>query len=220
MRVFALVSLMLLPAAALAACGSSNAADLFGGGGNGATVVDAAAEATSNGNPETPGSDGGSTPGDAGKKKDAGGGPNNDAGSPNDAGDTPETSTSNDPGIFCGEADGSRSYCNVSSEYCCIRDVGGLTFDCNAKGAQCIGGLTVPCTDQVDCNGKICCATYSTVGSGGYQKVECKSTCGANTATTTEYRLCDPNAAVDECQAVGATCQESTAIPGWFLCKN
>lgn len=225
MRVFALVGLMLFPAAALGACGSSNATDLFSNGGSaGAADSGSATDATGTGNPETPTGDSG-TAADGGKKKDAGGGPvQDDSGTtPTDAGGGPETSTTTDPGIFCGvDNTNARLYCDVSNQACCISShSGSLSFDCHAAsgtGSQC-NGLRVPCDDQADCNGQICCATYDKINSG-YKSVQCQSSCGADTALTTEYRLCDPNAAVDECAAVGGTCQPSTAIDGWFLCKK
>lgn len=199
-----------------AACGSSSATDLFGAQ---SAAVDAGLDgAIGSGNPETPAGDGGTAATDAGKRP-------KDAGTPvdTDAGVTPvDAGLPTDEGIFCGlDPDSNRLYCPAGSQACCIRSVSGqLAFDCKpASGptSSCVG-LRVPCSDQVDCGGKACCATYDQI-SGGYKDVSCKTSCGSSTATTTEFRLCDPNASADECAAIGKSCQASTAIDGWYLCK-
>lgn len=126
-----------------------------------------------------------------------------------------------DPGIFCGEVSNQRNYCDVTAQSCCIRSVSGnLELTCKPKsgsGSNCTG-MTVPCSDTHDCNGKICCATYDNV-LDGYKSVSCAQTCDADNSLVTEYRLCDPNAAVDECAAGGQSCQASSAIDGWYVCK-
>ena len=203
-------------AAMFAACGSSNASDLFSGGSAAieAGVLDGS---VGSGNPESAG-DGGAIAVDAGKRpKDAGIPVDTDAGAP-----PVDAAVPADNGIFCGlDPDSNRLYCPAASQACCIRSISGqLSFDCkpsSGSSSNC-AGLRVPCTDQVDCGGKACCATYDQL-SGGYKDVSCKTSCGSSTATTTEFRMCDPEAATDECVAIGKTCQASTAIDGWYLCK-
>jgi hypothetical protein len=199
----------------IGACGSSTAADLFSGPSGGAP---------------TPSSDSPKDPtdalGDAGVV-DPGPSDSKDA-SVRDARAIADATVADtrpgytDPGIFCGtDEHKARLYCEPSNEACCIQSAGGgdLEFTCKSSGASC-AGVRAPCSDMSDCGGgDVCCATYENLPQAGYDSVECKATCGAASVTFTEYRLCDPDAPVDECAAVGKKCKASTAIDGWNICN-
>jgi hypothetical protein len=201
----------------VAACSGASTSDFFGPGGGGAIGADSGSggDATVGGPGETKG-DGGGTRKDASTSDAA---PKADA-SAVDAQTADVNTGPVDPGVFCGvDTSDARKYCPVSSQYCCITDNGSeLTFTCKTKSGPSCAGLQVPCSDQRDCDGKICCATYDNVN-GGYSEVACRDTCDKDTLTETEFRLCDHDAPADECEAIGKSCQESSAVPGWYVCK-
>jgi hypothetical protein len=208
-----------------AACGGTNSADLFS---NSNRATDGGT--TKENEPDSSPSDDASTATDGGKGKDAGKKPDaaaletdasteaggGDAGT--DAGETDAGPT--DPGIFCGTDGGARSYCSVTTEYCCAVATGGdPDFSCLPESDKSCGGVSVPCSDDADCNGKICCGTYSHL-TGSYDAVQCKTSCSTDNATITEYRLCDPELSPDPCVAGGETCKASQAMPGWYICSQ
>lgn len=200
----------------MGACGSSNTADFFTGAPSGSVDAspDGAPDEGAVDGGQKPTEDGAVTP-DGAKPKDAG---KPDVARPEDA--APDVVVvPTDKGIVCGGSNGTPTYCHAPTQMCCVREVTGtLDFACKAKGSTC-SGLAMPCSDTVDCAGQACCATYDNSGSGGYSKVACQATCGGSTGSTTEFRMCDPDAVVDECVVNGLSCQESSAIPGWHICK-
>lgn len=205
------------PVLLIGACGSSNTADFFTGaassGGGDASPERAPDEGSLDSGGATP--EGGAVTPDAAKPKDAG---------KADVSHTPDAAPDvvvipTDNGIACGSNGSGPTYCNAATQVCCVRALqGGLDFACKPTGWPC-AGLAMPCSDTVDCAGQACCATYENSGAGGYSRVACQATCGGSTGNTTEFRMCDPDAAVDECVASGKSCQESNAIPGWNICK-
>ncbi len=224
MRRASLAFLALVPPVLLmGACGSSNTADLFTGAPPSAAAAAAAAadaspdRAPDEGSPDSGGAtpEGGAATPDAAKPKDAG---------KPDVSHTPDAAPDvvvvpTDKGIVCGSNGSTPTYCNAAAQICCIRVLqGGLDFACKAMGSTC-AGLDMPCSDTVDCAGQACCATYDNSGSGGYSMVACQATCGGSVGSTSEFRMCDPGAVVDECVASGLSCTASSAIPGWHICK-
>lgn len=200
------------------ACGSSNTADLFSGPGGGATA-DGAVDGTAALDDGATAEDANGV--DAGKLKDAG--KKVDADVPVvDAG--VDVAVPGDLGIFCGfDPSATRTFCSINSQACCVRNVAGtLDFSCrpsSGSGSAC-AGLRVPCSDSLDCTGgKVCCAFYDEL-TNLYTDVSCKSSCGASGTTFTEYQMCDPEAPNDECVASKRSCQASSAIDGWYLCKD
>ena len=110
-----------------------------------------------------------------------------------------------------GDLESSTSIFDQGGQACCVTEsLGKLSFACKTKGSSC-SGMSVPCSDQADCGGKICCAAYSNV-KGDYESVACQDTCSENNSFITELRLCDPQAAVDECKDAGLACKASQVI--------
>jgi hypothetical protein len=207
-----------------AACGGTNSADLFSNSNPSAdsgtkdneadsSPADDASTSTDGGNRKDAGKKSDASPPEGDASIEAGGG---DAGS--DAAETDAGRT--DPGVFCGTDGGARTYCNVATEYCCAVPTGGdPDFSCMPESDKSCGGISVPCSDDADCDGKICCGTYSHL-TGSYDSVQCKISCSADNATITEYRLCDPELSPDPCVADGKTCKASQAMPGWYICSQ
>ena len=210
---------VLVPSIALVgACGSSSSTEFFQDRPSSPSASDGSPEGSSAVEPATDGAaspDGPVVGIDGGKPKDAG---KPDVVTVTDTG-TPDVAViPTDDGIVCSST--GTQFCKTATEACCLHEEsGGLEYTCAAPNAPC-SGLKMPCSDTVDCGGLVCCATYSNNSGGGYTKVACQATCGASTSNTTEFRLCDPNAAIDECLVMGLTCKASTAIAGWHICKS
>ena len=153
--------------------------------------------------------------GSSGGTTDAGSGGGVDAGT-SDSGGGAGTGA----GIYCGtDTNNQAVYCNVKSEECCGSHQNGdpsLTFACIPNGGSC-QGTPIHCDDQTDCPSmQVCCGQFQQ--NAGYVSVECKSTC-PSTGNMTGVRLCDPNAAVDECLSINKTCSESGSLTGFYRCN-
>lgn len=177
-----------------------------GSGGNGDT----------GGNGGGGGGNGGGGGGGGGGTVDAGKGGSNDAGQSNDAG-----FMTSGPGIYCGaDMNDQAVFCSTKSQECCgTKNLGDLNFSyaCIANGGQC-AGVPIHCDDRLDCpSNQVCCGTFDQVK--GYLAVECKTTCGGSGGGTTGVRMCDPNAATDECASIGKTCQQSGSLTGFYRCN-
>jgi hypothetical protein len=125
-----------------------------------------------------------------------------------------------DPGVRCGEQNGSTRYCSGSSNSCCYTASpgnpggGGGSFKCEPSASSACAGLAIECDDDADCKGQICCGTLI---NNRYQSVRCSITCG-NTGTGTFIHFCDPNAAIDVCAADNLQCMPSSVLPGYYRC--
>lgn len=119
-------------------------------------------------------------------------------------------------GITCGD-----ETCTASSEFCCARPGDfGTDFQCRATGSGgCQRGALFRCDDRTDCPlNQVCCAAFDN-DNGGYRFSTCTPTCtAASVQNFTAVRLCDMNAPVDECQAIGKTCQPSQSVEGYAYC--
>lgn len=134
----------------------------------------------------------------------------------------PDAGTWKSPGVFCGEAKGSATYCQAHSETCCATlDLGlEFQFECQAASASsCKSGRSLKCDDRSDCPGsQVCCATYE-VGFG-YESSECRTSCtspGGDAGSS--IRLCDLRAPEDECKSIGQKCRPSESLEGFGLCE-
>jgi hypothetical protein len=83
-----------------------------------------------------------------------------------------------------------------------------------------VTGLSIPCDDKTDCpGGQVCCGSFDQ--NTGYKSVSCQSSCGPGPIPgTTGVRLCDPSNPIDECASIGASCQASGSLHGYYVCKN
>jgi len=89
---------------------------------------------------------------------------------------------------------------------------------CVAINGACNPGVPIHCDDKTDCPGsQVCCGLFDQVK--GYQSVECRNSCPAPSGTSSSVRMCDPNAAVDECQAINKSCQQSGSLTGFYRCN-
>lgn len=126
-------------------------------------------------------------------------------------------------GIWCGkDNDGDNVYC-ASGTVCCSKQYGpgGPSKTCSGAGpfAGCPNnGIPIGCDDKSDCpSGQVCCGTFEE--NSGYHSVQCMPTCTAVGNNFRAVRFCDPNAAVDECAAIGRKCGWSQSLVGYGICK-
>jgi hypothetical protein len=219
--------------AQVGACGGSSQADLFAGAGGGSSpdgTNGGSGTGSGTGDDSTgTGTGTGGTGGDAGATSGDAGGAKHDA-SVGDAGgadgNVTDATTNGDPGIFCGTSDvtGDDVYCTVPGQYCCATGaVGSTVFECKSNAVSACAGLRLPCDDRADCSGtgQVCCGVFDQ--SQGYTQVSCRSSqnCVGSAGGGQQYvRFCDPSAATDECQILGATCQPSQSLDGFYVCKS
>jgi len=95
----------------------------------------------------------------------------------------------------------------------------GVKYGCdNVFGC---GGTPISCASSADCGGAtpVCCGTFDT--NVGYQRVACstEAACTATIPNVQMLRFCDKAAPVDECLAIGKTCQPSSSLPGFYRCN-
>ena len=126
--------------------------------------------------------------------------------------------------IKCGkQASGADRTC-TSPDVCCATKSGGgggtIKYEC-AGAFGCNSGTPISCASSADCNfGNVCCGTFDT--NIGYQRVACtpESACGTSPVPNVQLlRFCDKSAPVDECAAIGKTCQPSSSLPGFYRCN-
>jgi hypothetical protein len=122
--------------------------------------------------------------------------------------------------IKCGKEPGGADRICSSPNVCCATKVGsGVKYGCdNVFGC---GGTPISCASSADCGGAtpVCCGTFDT--NVGYQRVACstEAACTATIPNVQMLRFCDKAAPVDECLAIGKTCQPSSSLPGFYRCN-
>ena len=211
---------------AIVACSGASSTELFGPPGS--TQL-GAEPGTSNGDGSSgtvPGSSGSSgdlppsasssgTSGSSSSGSTSGG---TSSGGPKDAGTdaaSPKAAT-----IYCGGGPGAKK-CTAGAEVCCGSwfGRGSPTYECEPAGLiACAVGTSIACDDKTDCpNGQVCCGTLEE--NSGYTSVECRNKCN-NFGGLRAVRFCDPNAANDECAAIGMYCGPSQSLPGYYVCRD
>jgi hypothetical protein len=65
---------------------------------------------------------------------------------------------------------------------------------------------------------QVCCGTYEEK-TNSYTAVECTPNCNSAVPGIRSVRLCNPDAAVDECASFGKTCTASQTLDGYYICK-
>ena len=124
------------------------------------------------------------------------------------------------PGIYCGADNNSQAvFCSTKSQECCgTKSLGdpNVSYACVANGGSC-SGIPIHCDDRTDCpSTQVCCGAFDQMA--GYLSVECKNACNS-TGSTAGVRMCDPNAATDECASIGKTCSQSGSLTGFYRCN-
>ncbi len=109
--------------------------------------------------------------------------------------------------VWCGTVNGQSTYCS-SPNICCATYLGvSHTYGCSTSAA-CIlpTQVVLECDSPSDCgSGKVCCLKAT--------RASCASDCQGG------QEMCDPNSFSSQCQ-YNASCNESTVLEGFFVCKK
>ena len=211
--------------AVFAACGGASESELFGSPESAQLGSEPSGETSSGGSSDLPGggstsssSSSSSSSGSSWSSSSGGSTSSGSSGSAADAGTTSDAAT-NTTSVWCGkDEDGDDVHCGAG-QICCGKQWNyGPKLECAAEGfGSCTGGLAIGCDDQTDCpTGQVCCG--SLVEGAGYTSVKCASSC-KSVPGVRAVRFCDQGAAVDECKAIGKSCESSQALSGYGICK-
>jgi hypothetical protein len=123
----------------------------------------------------------------------------------------PEAGPPPSTAIACGSAT-----CQMPSEFCCAFNAPRTTADiCSSSLGDCSmqGGTAVTCTSTTQCpSGQVCCATTNSMNI--YSDVSCRTTCPTTSGNARQF--CDPNITSD-CPSA-AECDPSTLLVGFHVC--
>jgi hypothetical protein len=122
-----------------------------------------------------------------------------------------------EPPLYCG----SNTTCAAMQQICCVTPdplmINPPTYQCmgTSSATDCAdnSGVPVSCGGAEDCPGQICCGTRSSADAE-YDHVRCATSCSG----TYDVQFCDAPPAPDECTGQGLMCQESTLVPGYYVC--
>lgn len=203
-----------LPTPPASSSGGSSGAQSSGSSSSGGSSSGGSSSGSSSGGSSSGGSSSGSSSGGSSSSGSSSGG-SSSGGSSSGGVVTPD--------INCGkENNGTPRVCSGGSSCCAKRSGNGsLQLSCVApvggQVGQCTGAV-IRCDSAADCpSGNVCCGSFEQTF--GYKSVQCQPQCVTQLPGVTMVRMCDPNAAVDECASMGLQCEPSGSLPGFHVCK-
>jgi hypothetical protein len=102
---------------------------------------------------------------------------------------------------------------------CCIGRFDNFGSQCKPLAQGCPPqAIALKCNDETDCpGGQVCCAQFDQ--QSGYKSAQCQTSCSGSSNGTVAVKLCDPDAPTDQCLSTGKTCQPSSSLSGYSICK-
>lgn len=126
--------------------------------------------------------------------------------------------------VHCGSGANAPS-CNTATEICCVT----ISPTWTSSSGRCVAAsspsgcgnstdIKLTCDTNASCPaGKVCCGAYDP--NTGYSSVRCADSCIPDGVSPPyDVPLCNPNAAIDECQRYRARCAPSSSLPGYYAC--